>query len=188
MVCVPAHTCAWSRSRSRAHRDAAPAVLSPGSSTPRSSTRSKSHSTARRPNASQLPSGAGPVSAVADSHTLVRYLVNPERLSELVRDTVLDPSTNLVHPVSVGTMSHFDAVPLNERSPKPGPSRSSGRRSSQEPRASNARLAYLHVPPTRVPSASHDGQPPVLAPMGPGRLVGEVHRQARCAGRVGDHV
>ena len=42
----------------------------------------------------------------------------------------------------------------------------------------------LQVPPTRVPSASHDGQPPV-APMGPGRLVGEVHRQARCAGRVG---
>jgi len=98
------------------------------------------------------------VKVVADSHTLVRYLVDPERLSEpalgalleaedtdgviisaatlgdlwyasqktssapivpgvfeLVRDTVLDPSTNLViHPISGATMSHFDAVPLNE--------------------------------------------------------------------------
>ncbi len=34
---------------------------------------------------------------------------------ELVRDTVLDPSTNLViHPISVATMTHFDAVPLND--------------------------------------------------------------------------
>ena len=95
---------------------------------------------------------------VADSHTLVRYLVDPERLSEpalevlleaedtdgviisaatlgalwyasqktssapiapgifeLVRHTVLNPSTNLVvHPISAATMTHFDAVPLND--------------------------------------------------------------------------
>lgn len=95
---------------------------------------------------------------VADSHTLVHYLVDPERPSEpalealleaedtdgviisaatrgdlwyasqktssarvapdvfdLVRDTVFDPSTNLViHPISVATMTHFVAVPLNE--------------------------------------------------------------------------
>lgn len=95
---------------------------------------------------------------VADSHALVRYLVDPERLSEpalealleaedtdgviisaatlgdlwyasqktssaplapgvfeLVRDTVFDPSTNLVvHPISVATMTHFGAVPLND--------------------------------------------------------------------------
>lgn len=34
---------------------------------------------------------------------------------ELVRDTVLDPSTNLiVQPVSVATMRYFDLVPLGE--------------------------------------------------------------------------
>jgi PIN domain nuclease of toxin-antitoxin system len=98
------------------------------------------------------------VKVVADSHALVRYLVDPERLSEpalealleaedtdgviisaatlgdlwyasqktssapiapgvfeFVRDTVLDPSTNLViYPISVATMTHFDAVPLDE--------------------------------------------------------------------------
>jgi PIN domain nuclease of toxin-antitoxin system len=97
------------------------------------------------------------VKAVADSRALVRYLVDPECLSEpaldvlleaedtdgviisaatlgdlwyasqktssastapgvyeLVRDTVLDPSTNLVvHPISVATMTHFGAVPLD---------------------------------------------------------------------------
>ncbi len=95
---------------------------------------------------------------VADSHTLVRYLVDPGRLSEpaleilleaedtdgviisaatlgdlwyasqktssapiapgvfeLVRDTVLDPSTNLVvHPISMATMNHFGAIPLKD--------------------------------------------------------------------------
>ena len=34
---------------------------------------------------------------------------------EHIRDTVLDPSTNLVmHPVSVATMMHFGSVPLND--------------------------------------------------------------------------
>ena len=95
---------------------------------------------------------------VADSQALVRYLVDPARLSEPaldallqaedsdgvivsaatlgdlwyasqktssppvapgifehIRDTVLDPSTNLVvHPISVATMMHFDIVPLND--------------------------------------------------------------------------
>lgn len=95
---------------------------------------------------------------VADSQALVRYLVDPARLSEPaldallhaedsdgvivsaatlgdlwyasqktssapvapgifehIRDTVLDPSTNLVvHPISVATMMHFNSVPLND--------------------------------------------------------------------------
>lgn len=95
---------------------------------------------------------------VADSHALVRYLVDSQRLSEpaldalltaedsggvvvsiatlgdlwyasqktsspplapgvfeMVRETILDPSTNLVlHPISTDTMIHFDAVPLND--------------------------------------------------------------------------
>lgn len=95
---------------------------------------------------------------VADSQALVRYLVDPTRLSEPaldalleaedsdgvivsaatlgdlwyasqktssppvapgifehIRDTLLDPSTNLVlQPISVATMMHFDAVPLND--------------------------------------------------------------------------
>ena len=95
---------------------------------------------------------------VADSHALVRYLVDPKRLSEpaveallaaedsggvvvsvatlgdlwyasqktssppvapgvfeIVWETTLDPSTNLVfHPISTDTMMHFDAVPLND--------------------------------------------------------------------------
>jgi len=98
------------------------------------------------------------VRVVADSHALVRYLVDPKRLSEpaveallaaedsggvvvsvatlgdlwyasqktssppvapgvfeIVRETILDPSTNLVfHPISTDTMMHFDAVPLND--------------------------------------------------------------------------
>jgi PIN domain nuclease of toxin-antitoxin system len=34
---------------------------------------------------------------------------------EHIRDTVLDPSTNLVlQPISVATMMHFDVVPLND--------------------------------------------------------------------------
>lgn len=95
---------------------------------------------------------------LADSQALVRYLVDPTRLSEPaldalleaedsdgvivsvatlgdlwyasqktssppvapgifehIRDTILDPSTNLVlQPISVATMMHFDAVPLND--------------------------------------------------------------------------
>ncbi len=95
---------------------------------------------------------------VADSQALVRYLVDPARLSEPaleallqaedsdgvivsaatlgdlwyasqktssapvapgifehIRDTVPDPSTNLVvHPISVATMMHFDSVPLDD--------------------------------------------------------------------------
>jgi PIN domain nuclease of toxin-antitoxin system len=98
------------------------------------------------------------VRVVADSQALVRYLVDPTRLSEPaldalleaedsdgvivsaatlgdlwyasqktssppvapgvfehIRDTLLDPSTNLVlQPISVATMMHFDAVPLND--------------------------------------------------------------------------
>jgi PIN domain nuclease of toxin-antitoxin system len=98
------------------------------------------------------------VKVVADSQALVRYLVEPTRLSEPaldalleaedsdgvivsaatlgdlwyasqktsslpvapgifehIRDTLLDPSTNLVlQPISVATMMHFDAVPLND--------------------------------------------------------------------------
>jgi PIN domain nuclease of toxin-antitoxin system len=98
------------------------------------------------------------VKVVADSQALVRYLVDPTRLSEPaldalleaedsdgvivsaatvgdlwyasqktssppvapgifehIRDTLLDPSTNLVlQPISVATMMHFDAVPLND--------------------------------------------------------------------------
>src|SRR6476660_2443251 len=59
MVYVQAHTCAWFRSRRRAHRDAAAAALSPGLSPTRNSTRSKSHSTTPRPSASLLPRDAG---------------------------------------------------------------------------------------------------------------------------------
>ena len=63
---------------------------------------------------------------VADSQALVRYLVDPARLSEPALDAllaaedsdgviVLDPATNLVlHPISVATMRHFTVVPLND--------------------------------------------------------------------------
>ena len=51
---------------------------------------------------------------VADSHALVRYLVDPERLSEPALEALLEAENTDGVVISAATMTHFGSVPLDD--------------------------------------------------------------------------